>query len=82
MSVEIRYTLEGRTVDARRFFDGIHGQIRRLAVEQVTTKVSAVRCPAHGRPAQVSEVRETGDGFDFTVTGCCDDAVERAERSL
>lgn len=82
MGVEITYTVAGRKVSRDQFFDGIEGQLRKAAVDEVTANVQRVRCATHGKTATVSEVRETGEGFSFSVSGCCDEVVSRARDAL
>lgn len=82
MGVEIEYTLGGRKVSRNQFFSGIDGQMREAAVDQVRSKIGRTRCPEHGQTAVVSEVRETRDGFDLNITGCCDALVQRAGGAL
>ena len=78
----ITYTLDGRKVSQKQFFDGIEGQIRQAAVDQVVDQVSRVKCPIHGKAVEVGEVKKTTQGFSFAFTGCCDDAIAAAEQSL
>lgn len=82
MSVDFTYTLGGRKVSRDQFFEGLEGEIRKTASENVTREVQRVRCPKHGREARVTEVRQTRDGFRFEVSGCCDELVERAKRAI
>jgi hypothetical protein len=80
--VGITYTLGGRKVSQKQFFDGIEGQIRHAAVDQVVERVRQVKCPEHGKAVEVSEVKETPQGFSFEFTGCCDQAIAAAQQSL
>lgn len=82
MGVEITYTLGGRKVSQKQFFEGLEGQVRQMAVDQVVERVQQVSCPQHGQKVAVSEVRETGQGFEFEFSGCCDEAIARARDSL
>ncbi len=82
MSVDLSYTLGGRKVSRDQFFEGLEGEIRKTASENVTSRVESVRCPKHGQKARVTEVHQTRDGFSFHVTGCCDELVEHAKRAI
>jgi hypothetical protein len=81
MGVEVEFSLDGRTVSRKRFFEGIAGEIRKDAVEHVEAKLESVRCPDHGERPEVT-VSETTDGFDVRVTGCCDKLVRQANDTL
>lgn len=82
MSFSVSYKVNGRTVSRNQFFDGIEGQIRQAGADQVTGKVRSVRCSQHGKPADISVVRKTRDGFSVSLTGCCDEVVEKAQRAI
>jgi hypothetical protein len=82
MDVGIEYKLGGRRVSQKKFFEGIEGQIRKLAVDGLIDRATQVTCPKHGKRAEVSKISETSDGFSFQISGCCDDLVERARSNL
>lgn len=82
MGVSITYKLGGRTVSQSQFFSGLEGEIRKMAVDDLTAKAGRVRCSEHGETASVSEVVATPNGFSFTLSGCCDELVRRAEAAL
>ena len=81
MSQAIAYALEGRTVSSDEFFDVIAGGGRQLAVQQMTASIESVSCAEHGASASVSELDRTPDGFGFTISGCCDELIDRAHDS-
>ncbi len=82
MGVEINYALGGRQVSREEFFDGFEGQVRQDMVNQLAESLQSVPCPKHGQTATVSEVVQTDEGFNFTLTGCCDEGVAAAHESL
>jgi hypothetical protein len=82
MSISIKYEIDGRQVGKQQFFDGLEGQMRKIALDTVIEQVSEVTCAEHGQRAEVSQVTQTSDGFSFQLTGCCDDLVERAEANV
>ncbi|MBA3866127.1 MAG: hypothetical protein H0X42_07255 [Solirubrobacterales bacterium] len=81
MSALVTYALAGRTVTGEEFFEGIAGGGRQLAVQQMTTGIESVSCDAHGGHAQVAEIDQTPDGFGFTISGCCEELIDRAHLS-
>lgn len=61
---------------------GMEGELRKVALDGAIKACEGVRCSKHGQSASVSEVRQTPSGFEFRLSGCCDDLVERAQRAL
>jgi hypothetical protein len=78
MSESVTYALDGRAVSGNEFFDVIAGGGRQSAIQQATAKIQAVKCPEHGATAVVTEVDQTPEGFGFTISGCCDELIDRA----
>ncbi len=78
MSAAVTYALDGRTVSSNEFFDVIAGGGRQLAIQQMTAKIEGVLCTRHGGSAVVTEVDQTPEGFGFTISGCCDELIDRA----
>jgi hypothetical protein len=78
VSAAVTYALDGRTVSSNEFFDVIAGGGRQLAIQQMTAKIEGVRCTQHGGAAVVTEVDQTPEGFGFTISGCCDELIDRA----
>ena len=78
MSTAVTYALEGRPVTSEEFFDVIAGGGRQLAVQQMTARIEAVVCAQHGAGAVVTEVDQSPEGFGFTISGCCDELIDRA----
>jgi len=78
MSPTVTYALEGRAVTSDEFFDVIAGGGRQLAIQQMTAKIESVTCPQHGEAAVVTEVDQSPEGIAFTISGCCDELVDRA----
>jgi hypothetical protein len=81
MSTIVTYALDGRTVSSNEFFDEIAGGGRQLAVQRMTAGIESVSCTEHGGRATVAEVEQTPAGFGFTISGCCDDLIDRAHDS-
>jgi hypothetical protein len=78
MRSDIVYALDGRTVSSNEFFDQIAGGGRQAAVQQMVAGIESVTCPEHGAQATVAEIEQTPGGFGFTISGCCDDLIDRA----
>lgn len=78
MSTAVTYALEGRPVTSEEFFDVIAGGGRQLAIQQMTAKIEGVVCTEHGAAAAVTEVDQSPEGFGFTISGCCDELIDRA----
>ena len=78
MSTPVTYALEGRPVTSEEFFDVIAGGGRQLAIQQMTAKIESVTCTQHGDSAVVTEVDQSPEGFGFTISGCCDELIDRA----
>ena len=81
MSSDIAYALDGRAVSSNEFFDHIAGGGRQLAVQQMVAGIESVTCSEHGAQASVSEIEQTPSGFGFTISGCCDDLIDRAHET-
>lgn len=56
------------------------GRLVDETVKDVERAVLAQGCPVRGQRATVS-ISKSGGGFSFTIDGCCDDFVQRAERA-
>jgi hypothetical protein len=78
MSTAVTYALEGRAVISAEFFDVIAGGGRQLAIQQMTAKIESITCTQHGEGAVVTEVGQSPKGFGFTISGCCDELIDRA----
>jgi hypothetical protein len=78
MSTTVTYALEGRPVTSDEFFDVIAGGGRQLLIQQMTAKIESVVCAQHGQGALVTEVDQSPEGFGFTISGCCDELIDRA----
>jgi len=78
MSNDVTYALEGRPVTSEEFFDVIAGGGRQQAIQQMTAKIESVVCTEHGESAVVTEVDQSPEGLGFTISGCCDDLIDRA----
>lgn len=78
MSTDVTYALEGRPVTSEEFFDVIAGGGRQLAIQQMAAKIESVTCTQHGGTAVVTEVDQSPEGFGFTISGCCDELIDRA----
>jgi hypothetical protein len=78
MSPAVTYALEGRAVTSTEFFDVIAGGGRQLAIRQMTAKIESVICTEHGETGVVTEVDQSPEGFGFTISGCCDELIDRA----
>lgn len=81
MSPVVTYALDGRSVSSEEFFDVIAGGGRQLAIQEMTARIESVSCAEHGQNASVAEVDQTPGGFGFTISGCCDDLIDRAHES-
>jgi hypothetical protein len=78
MSTPVTYALEGRAVTSNEFFDVIAGGGRQLAIRQMTSKIESTICAQHGEGALVTEIDQSPEGFGFTISGCCDELIDRA----
>lgn len=74
----VTYALEGRAVTSDEFFDVIAGGGRQLAIQQMTANIEGITCIQHGQNAVVTEVDQSPEGFGFTISGCCDELIDRA----
>lgn len=78
MSTAVTYALEGQPVSSEEFFDVIAGGGRQAAIQEATAKIEGVVCAKHGEHAVVTEVDQSPEGFGFTISGCCDELIDRA----
>jgi hypothetical protein len=78
MSTAVTYALEGRAVTSEEFFDVIAGGGRQLAIQQMTANIEGVTCTQHGEGAVITEVDRSPEGLGFTISGCCDELIDRA----
>jgi hypothetical protein len=81
VSKDVTYSLDGQTVSSDEFFDRIAGGGRQREVQEATARIEGVICDVHGQHATVAEVDQTPGGFGFTISGCCDDVIDRAYES-
>jgi hypothetical protein len=58
------------------------GEIKTPGVlAQIRQRISAVRCVEHGRPVYLA-FSDRGSDVGVNITGCCQEAVERAKAEL
>jgi hypothetical protein len=82
MRSSLSYTLGGRNVSRDQFFEGLEGEIRKVAADSVSRQVHRVRCSKHGQRASVTELRQTRNGISVDISGCCDELVQRAKDAI
>jgi hypothetical protein len=51
------------------------------AARNVERVVGAQRCPIHGKTPSIS-ITKHREGFSYTIDGCCDELVRRAEAAI
>ena len=82
MGFELEYTLNGRRVSQRQFFDGMQQEVHDAAVRAATERIESVRCRQHGQRARATLKNQRGDRLEFSITGCCDQLIEAAQRAV
>lgn len=78
MSAAVTYALDGRPVSSEEFFEIIAGGGRQSDIQRMTAQIEACFCLQHGDHAVVTEVDQAPQGFGFTISGCCDELIDRA----
>jgi hypothetical protein len=81
-NIRSEYSVGGQRTFRDGFMRGIAKEARKLAVDEISTNVSRVRCPVHGQYARVASVNGAGDRLTFRISGCCDGVIERATGAL
>lgn len=79
--IEIEYKIGGRRVSQQEWERHLREAPTRAAKENVKQKLSGVRCLTHGQSPKVT-FRETSQGFDVSISGCCGELTERTRRAL
>jgi hypothetical protein len=77
----LEYKINGRKVSSEEWFRHLADEARTKATEEVEQRLARVSCPVHGKKPQVSK-RQTADGFTFDLSGCCQAAIDEAQRVL
>jgi hypothetical protein len=82
MGLEIEYTGD----DGRKYgslSEMLEAEGNKLigdTMSEVQRAIEAQRCPVHGGTATATMTRQ-GDQISFSIEGCCDELVERAQRA-
>lgn len=82
MSVEVKFLVGGREVAPGDFGSAIRAKVLEHIKDRVTEKLSKVRCPEHGRYAQVTAEGEDLEHLNWQVSGCCERLREEALQAL
>lgn len=80
MGFDMQYTLGGRKVSQKQFFDGRQKQAVDQALTSAKASIEATRCRTHGQRARATLKSRHGDRYEFSITGCCDELVRAASR--
>lgn len=57
------------------------GKLVNEAARNIERMVRAQRCPAHGKAPTIA-ISKSREGFSYTIDGCCDDVVSKAEGAI
>jgi hypothetical protein len=82
MGLEIEYTGDDgkKYASLSEMLEAEASKVVDQTMSEVQRAIEAQRCPVHGGSATATMTRR-GDQISFSITGCCDDLVERAERA-
>jgi hypothetical protein len=81
LDIEYRDTKGRKHNDLGSLVQAEMGKLVDEAARKVERVVRAQRCPAHGKSASIS-ITKGKEGFGYSISGCCDAAVEKAERAV
>jgi hypothetical protein len=80
--MSLEYRIGGRRVSKQQWERHVfQDEPRRIAREEIESKLRTVRCPVHGQTPRVT-YSETPRGFDLTVEGCCSQVEQLAENAV
>ena len=57
------------------------GKLVDEAARNIEGVIRAQRCPVHGKHPTVS-IQKHDEGFSYTIDGCCDELVAKAEEAV
>ena len=80
--LDTQFRIGGRRVSERDFMSGLERQAQQMVREEVESRARGVRCPVHGRTAQIRLQSSVGDQTRWTVEGCCQDLIDRVHSTL
>jgi hypothetical protein len=82
MGFDMEYTIGGRKVSKREWEKHLFEDTpRNLAKQTVEERLRGLRCPTHGETPTLSNMRDTSQGWDFTISACCDEHLARAQHA-
>ena len=83
MSSGLKFQIGGRTVSQDQFFKNMEKSVIDLASGAIEKRVSAVRCPVHGKMASDFRRKPTHAGkVEWTYSVCCEQLRTAVERAL
>ncbi len=75
------YEIDGRKVSRKEWENDLESTATEQIRDDVERRIEGIRCPAHGKTAEVQMMTTRGQ-LEFSVSGCCNDLVERVKSAL
>ncbi len=80
--IDISFEIGGKKVNPNNIGDALEKAILQSVVENITKKLSTVRCAEHGRQPQVKVKGHSTDKLSFEVKGCCQTLIDNSLKKL
>lgn len=80
--IDVEFSVGGSSVSAEDFGRVLEEELfdqARLAAEE---ELGGVYCPVHGRAVEVRTVEQVSGAIKFVLDGCCEEALQEAERVM
>lgn len=82
MGARIDYSVGGRNVSSRDFFDNIEKEALRLAREGILERIQSVRCPVHHQGASDINMSSSSGSMQFEFKACCERLREEVSKAF
>jgi len=78
----LEYKIGNRKVSESQFKRHLADAARDKVTEAAVDRIESVRCPRHGKRVRVVKTMRKGKNVNFEFSGCCDEAISKAQRVL
>lgn len=80
--IDLKFEINGRPANPNNFRDPLEKAVMEAVSKQIRQKVSACRCPEHGKAPSILAKGRDLRSLSFEVKGCCDKLIADVRRKL
>jgi hypothetical protein len=80
--VDISFKIKGKRVQPDNMTDVLDIIFLKFVGEKINDSVALIRCNKHGREPSVLVKGQDLDNLEYEVSGCCEDLINKAKKTL